>query len=117
MLAFYEFIWNLFSSQMFLVVGVSAGVPLTIILIVIFARKKNHDERGWKIIGKASIASFSYFMVMANVIAKITGNDFFAAKLFIGKLNYLFYANTIQWLYDTMILVEIISILVIKKIE
>ena len=78
---FYEFIWNLFSSQALLKVTATAGLPLTIILAVMFIRKKNHDERGWKTIGKASIVSFSYIMIMANVIADITGRDFFAERL------------------------------------
>lgn len=112
MLSYFEFVWKLFNNHAFLIVGAWLGLPITIALIVLFARKKNRDERGWKIIGKASVISFIYFIIMANVIAKTVGN-----RLFCYELNYIFYANTIQWLYDTVILIEIGAILFLRKIE
>ena len=105
-----EIIWNVFNQRMILVIGAVAGLPLTLILIVCFARKKNRDERGWKIIGKASVITFAYFMVMANVIAKIVGSSAY-------EITYFFYANTIQWLYNTMAIIEIVSIQILKRIE
>ena len=54
--------------------------------------------------------TFAYFMVMANVIAKIVGSSAY-------EITYLFYANTIQWLYNTMAIIEIVSIQILKSIE
>ena len=109
---FQEFIWNLFNQRETLVVGAWTGLPLTIIFIVILVQRKNRDERGWKIIGKSSVISFIYFLIITNVIANIVGS-----RTFPSELNYLFYSNTIQWIYDTMILFEIVAIQIIKRIE
>lgn len=112
MQAFYELIWNLFNRRTLFVVGAWAGLPLTLMLIIMFARKKNRDERGWKIMGKASIVSFIYFILVVNLIAKILGYIVVA-----HEVHYLFVGNIIQWLYNTVILVEISAILILSKIE
>lgn len=112
--SYFEFVWGLFNSRTFLVAGAWAGLPLSVLLLVLFARRGSRDERGWKIIGKASVVSFLYFIVMANVIAKTVGSADFP---YYDALNYRFYANTIQWLYDTVILIEVAAILVFQKIE
>ena len=83
---FQEFIWNFFNEKETLVVGAWAGLPLTIIFIVILVQRRNRDERGWKIIGKSSVISFTYFLIIANVIAKTVGSQTFPSEL-----NYLFY--------------------------
>ena len=57
MLSLYEFLWNVFNSKTVLIIGAWAGLSLTLILIVMFVRKQNRDERGWKIKGKASITN------------------------------------------------------------
>ena len=86
---------------------------LALILIVMFVRKQNRDERGWKIKGKASAIAFIYFIIMANLLAKAVG----AMVPDTLEVGYVFCANVIQWLYDTMIFIEIIAILILNKIE
>lgn len=113
MLPFYEFLWNIFNNQTVLIVGGWTGLPLTLILLIMFVRKKNRDERGWKIIGKASVISFIYFIVVANLLAKTLG----AMVPVTLEVGYIFCGNAIQWLYDTVILVEIIAISIFKKTE
>ena len=107
-----ETVYHMLNNSLFLKVGAYLGLPITIILLVLFALKQNRDERGWKIIGKASIIAFLYFIIAANVIAKMVGNMAFAFEL-----NYLCYANTIQWLYNTTILVEVLATLILKRRE
>ena len=89
------------------------GVPLTIILIVLFCLKSHRDERGWKIIGKASIVSFIVLIILANAIAKLggglVGNDY--------EIGYVFWGNTIQLIYDIVLFVEIAAILLLRKVE
>lgn len=109
---FYEFIWNLFNNKTLFIVGAWAGLPLTVILLIMFARKKNRDERGWKIIGKASIVSFVYFILVVNLAAKIVGYAVDA-----HEVHYLFVGSVIQWLYDSVIIVEIVAMLILRKIE
>lgn len=112
MQTFYEFIWNLFNREVLFVVGAWAGIPLTLILLIMFLRKKNRDERGWKIIGKASVVSFIYFILVVNLVAKILGY-----VVDTHDVHYLFVGNAIQWLYNTVIIVEISAISILRKIE
>ena len=113
MVSLYEFLWNVFNSKTVLIIGAWASLPLTLILIVMFVRKQNRDERGWKIKGKASAIAFIYFIIMANLLAKAVG----AMVPDTLEVGYVFCANVIQWLYDTMIFIEIIAILILNKIE
>ena len=113
MLSLYEFLWNVFNSKTVLIIGAWAGLSLTLILIVMFVRKQNRDERGWKIKGKASAIAFISFIIMANLLAKAVG----AMVPDTLEVGYVFCANVIQWLYDTMIFIEIIAILILNKIE
>jgi hypothetical protein len=112
MQTFYEFIWNLFNREVLFVVGAWAGIPLTLILLIMFLRKKNRDERGWKIIGKASVVSFIYFILVVNLVAKILGY-----VVDTHDVHYLFVGNAIQWLYNTVIIVKISAISILRKIE
>lgn len=105
-----EILGNLFNQQLPLIVGAWTGLPLTLLLIVCLVKKNNRDERGWKIIGKASLITFVYFMIMANLMAKIVGSSSL-------NITYLFFANTIQWLYNTMVLMELALIQILKRIE
>lgn len=113
MLSLYKFLWNVFNSKTVLIIGAWASLPLTFILLIMFVRKQNRDERGWKIKGKASAITFIYFIIMANLLAKTLG----AMAPDTLEVGYVFCSNVIQWLYDTMILIEIIAISILKKIE
>lgn len=108
-----ENIWNLMNNVFFLKCIVWAGIPLTIILLILFLLKSHRDERGWKIIGKASIITLIFFIVLMNVVAKVAGRLVF----YDYNLDFLFFANTIQFVYDAILFVEIISILILRKIE
>ena len=50
---------------------------------------------------------------MANLLAKAVG----AMVPDTLEVGYVFCANVIQWLDDTMIFIEIIAILILNKIE
>lgn len=107
-----EIAYNILNNQFLLDLGAWLGLPLSIVLLILFSLKGNRDERGWKIIGKASIITFLYFFIAVNAIASITGS----APFFSGT-NFVRYANTIQWLYNSVILVEISAILILKRFE
>lgn len=108
----FELFYNLISNRSFLIVGAWLGEIITVMFIFMVVRKRNRDERGWKILGKASIAAFIWLIILGNVIAKIVGNINFTYAL-----GFIQYANTIQWIYTSTILVEIVSIFIIRKIE
>lgn len=113
----YELVYDIFSNLTVFRVTVISGVPLTIILIIMFCMKSNRDERGWKIIGKASMITFIYFMIIVNVIAKVTGARGVDWDVFTVPTARIFFFNIIQTLYDTVLFMEIVAIWVLKKIE
>ncbi|MDD3279199.1 MAG: hypothetical protein PHG16_10030 [Lachnospiraceae bacterium] len=113
----YKLVYNIFSDVAVFRIMVILGLPLTIILVIMFCMKSNRDERGWKIIGKASMITFIYFIIIVNVIAKVTGAREMNWDVFTVDTTRLFFFNIIQTLYDTVLLVEIVAISILKKIE
>ena len=85
-------------------VGTWITVIFTILLIILLFMKTSRDERGRAIIGTASIYSTIVFIVLVNILAKIS-------------LNYVSMSNCIQWIYNIVIMVESIVIIVLKKIR
>lgn len=108
----FEWFINVMSNVMLLKVGAGLGVIVTIMLAIMFVRKRNRDERGWKIFGKASIISFIALFILFNGVAKITGS---ANNPY--EVSFMVYGNTVQWLYNIMIITEILSVWVIRKFE
>lgn len=103
---------NIFASvinnKTVLVAGTYYCVPVTIAVIVLFFLKTSRDERGRVIIGKASIISTIAFIILVNVFAKLsmqTPMDFYSM------------ANGIQWIYNLVLTIQVITILIYKKIE
>lgn len=103
-----EIINEIFSNRTLFIVGVIYGVPITIALILLFFVKSSRDERGRAIIGKASIIAMIVFILLINGFAKVASYI---------NVNYLTTANYVQWLYDIVLTVEVIAILIYKKLE
>ena len=102
-----EIINGIFSNRMLFIVGVTYGVPITIALIMFFV-KSSRDERGRAIIGKASIIAMIVFILLVNGFAKLSSHI---------NINYLTTANYVQWLYDIVLTVEVVAILIYKRLE
>lgn len=103
-------LYDLINNPTLLGIEAWIGVALTIFLGVLFILKRNRDERGWKIFGKASVLSFVYFMIATNVVALMT----MEMNRFGYAMGFLFFAHIIQFIYDTVLLVEILAIGVFK---
>ena len=103
-----EIINEIASSRTIFIVGVWYGNPITIALIVLFFVKSSRDERGRAIIGKASIITMITFIILINFIAKIWSQI---------TITYLTTANFIQWIYDIMLTIEVVAILIYRRIE
>lgn len=88
--------------------GAWVGAIFTVVLIVLFFVKSSRDERGRAIIGKASIVSTIVFIILVNVVAKITSHL---------VIDYLTMANCIQWIYNIVVIVESCLIIILKKIS
>jgi hypothetical protein len=103
-----EILNQLVNNRPILLVGIYYGVPITIILIVLFFIKSSRDERGQAIIGKASIISIIVFIFLVNFFAKISDSI---------PINYHTVAFCVQWIYDIVLTVEVAAILIYKKIQ
>lgn len=57
---------ELVNNRTILLVGVWYGLPITLILVVLFFIKSSRDERGRAIIGKASIIAMIVFVFLVN---------------------------------------------------
>ena len=68
----------------------------------------SRDERGRAIIGKASIIAIMVFIVLINFFAKISDCI---------PINYDTVAFCVQWIYDIVVTVEVVAILIYKKIQ
>ncbi len=103
-----EVINELSKNVMLFRVGVNVSVIFTVILLVLLFSKTSHDERGRAIIGKASTFSTIAFILLVNLFAKIS---------FSIEVDDLTMANSIQWIYNIVIIIESVTILILKKIS
>ena len=103
-----EIINETVSNKMVGSVGAWYGLPITIALIVLFIVKSSRDERGRAIIGKASIIATVVFVLLVNGFAKLSSHI---------TINYFTTAVCIQWIYNIVLTVEVVAILIYKKIE
>ncbi|MDO4553654.1 MAG: hypothetical protein Q4B70_00740 [Lachnospiraceae bacterium] len=108
----FDLLYDFLSNVTALEVGSWITVAVSILFIVMIVRKRNRDERGWKILGKASIIAFIFMMVLINAMAKIIG-----VRGYDVDMGMIQWGNTITWIYNTVIMVEIASIWIIRKIE
>ena len=103
-----ELLMTIISNRTFFAVGTYYCIPITIAVIVLFFLKTSRDERGRAIIGKASIISTIAFIILVNVFAKLsmrTPMDFYSM------------ANGVQWIYNIVLTIQVVAILIYKKIE
>ena len=103
-----EILNELVNNRQILLLGIWYGLTITIILIILFFIKSSRDERGRAIIGKASIIAMIVFILLVNGFAKLSSHI---------NINYLTTANYVQWLYDIVLTVEVVAILIYKRLE
>ncbi len=103
-----EILNELVNNRQILLFGIWYGLPITLFLIILFFIKSSRDERGRAIIGKASIISMIVFIFLINFFAKISDRI---------PINYDTVAFCIQWIYDIVLTVEVVAILIYKKIQ
>lgn len=96
------------NNTLLFIVGAWFRLVITIVLIILFLIKSSRDERGRSIIGKASIISTIVFIVLVNFVCKILDTM---------EINYVTMGFCFQWIYDIVLTVEVVAILIYKKIE
>lgn len=109
----YDILYNFFHNDTLFFIETWIGVLLSIILIVSFIKPSNRDERGWKIFGKASLVTFMYFVIIVNLLAYVTGAMSQSGYLF----DFSMYGHILQFIYNSVILVEIIVLIIFKVRE
>ena len=103
-----EILKSIIINEMVLKMGTWYCISITIAVIILFFVKSSRDERGRAIIGKASIISMIVFMFLVNFFAKISDSI---------PINYDTVAFCVQWIYDIVLTVEVVAILIYKKIQ
>lgn len=103
-----EMIESIVSNKTIFIIGVWYCLPITIAVIVLFFVKTSRDERGRAIIGKASVLSTIAFIILINIFAKLSSHI---------TINYLTTACCIQWIYNIVLTIQVVAILIYKKIE
>lgn len=109
----YDFLYNFFHNDTLFFIETWVGVLLSIILIVFFIKPSNRDERGWKIFGKASLATLIYFLIIVNFLAYTTGEMSQNGYVF----DFSMFGHILQFIYNSVILVEVVVLIVFKVRE
>ena len=107
--------YQLLTSRQFTLVNMVIGAVAFVLLILLFD-KNSRDERGRKIIGKASIAALIGCAFSATVLSHYMQQ---LAEPHGGILMIDAYlaVNAIQLVYNITVLIEIAGILVLKRRE
>ena len=103
-----DLILSIVSNRTFFVIGTYYCMPITIAVIAIFFVKTSRDDRGRAILGKASIISTIAFIVFINIFARFSMHvpmDFDSIACFI------------QWIYNIVLTIQVVAILIYKRIE
>lgn len=103
-----EMIESIISNKTISIIGAWYCLPITIAVIVLFFMKTSRDERGRAILGKASVLSTIAFIILINLFAKLSSHI---------TINYLTTACCIQWIYNIVLTIQVVAILIYKKIE
>lgn len=103
-----EILESIISNLTVFKIGVWYCVLITIAVIILFFLKTSRDERGRAILGKASVFSTIAFIILMNIYAKLSD------RLIV---DYLTMANATQWMYNIVLTIQVVAILIYKKIE
>ncbi|MFR3790621.1 MAG: hypothetical protein ACLTWO_01665 [Blautia massiliensis (ex Durand et al. 2017)] len=111
---FYAFL----SDRQVTLVNMVVGVLLFIVLLFLFFRRNSRDERGRKIIGKASIAALVCFAICATLFSHYM--QYVAVQQSSGGalvLDAMLAVNAVQLIFNITVVVEIAGILILSRRE
>ena len=109
----------LLSDRQVTFVNMVIGVLLFIVLLFLFFCKSSRDERGRKIIGKASIVGLICFGICATLFSHymqhIATQQSPAGKALV--LDAFLAVNAVQLIFNITVVVEIVGILILRRRE
>ena len=114
-----DFFYVFLSHRQVTFVNMVVGVLLFIALLFLFFCKSSRDERGRKIIGKASVVSLICFGICATLFSQylqyisIQRSPDGAALV----LDAFLAVNAIQFIFNITAIVEILGILILRRRE
>ena len=103
-----ELLKSILSSTTVFKIGMWYTLVITIAVIILFFLKTSRDERGRAIVGKASVISTIAFIVFINIYAKLS---------VVLIVDYITMACAIQWIYNIILTIQVVAIVIYKKIE
>lgn len=103
-----ELLKTILSNVTLFKIGMWYTLVITIAVIILFFLKSSREERGRAILGKASIFSTITFIILMNLYARLS--DYII-------VDYLTMANGTQWMYNIVLTIQVIAILIYKKME
>ena len=114
-----SYIYLFLSNRQATFINMVIGALLFIILLYLFFCKNSRDERGRKIIGKASIAALICFALTATLLSHYMQYIAvqWAADAEPLMLDAFLAVNAIQLVFNLTAIVEIIGILILKRKE
>lgn len=96
---------NLMNNRSLLFAQTIMGIILLIIFLGILFTKSSRDERGRGVVGRASIISLIYLMIVTS---------FFGQNIHKLSISIISMSSIIQFIANTVLLIEIIFIIVFK---
>ena len=114
-----DFFYSLLSNRQATFVNMVIGVLLFIALLFLFFCKSSRDERGRKIIGRASIVALICFGICATLfshymqyiaVQQSSGGEVLVLDAFLA-------VNAIQLIFNITVIVEIVGILILRHRE
>lgn len=109
-------LYQFLSNRQLTLVNMLIGVILFVLLLIVFFTKTSRDERGKKIIGKASIIALICFGLFATVLSHYMQSVVIPNGASVMIDAYLA-VNGLQLVYNVTILIEIVGILIFKRRE
>ena len=112
-------LYSLLSNRQATFVNMVIGALLFIVLLFLFFRKSSRDERGRKIIGKASVVALICFGICATLFSHYL--QYVATRQSPQgealALDAFLTVNAIQLIFNITAVVEIVGILILRRRE
>ena len=112
-------LYQFLSNRQMTLINMVIGAVLFVLLLIVFFSRTSRDERGRKIIGKASIIALICFGLFATILSHYMQSVAVQNASDVGTVmvNAYLAVNGLQLVYNVTIAIEIIGILLFKRRE
>ena len=110
-------LYQFLSNRQMTLINMVIGAVLFVLLLIVFFSRTSRDERGRKIIGKASIIALICFGLFATILSHYMQSVAVQNASDVVMVNAYLAVNGLQLVYNVTIAIEIIGILLFKRRE